>query len=105
MRLIDADDLYQKCIEIQLKKRDRYFDIDDVMKLIKKAPTVDVLDLIRAEIINKSNEPNYLHENEDWSVGLEMALEIIDKHIGERRTKYERLQGHDQRHDLPRYEV
>ena len=50
MRLINADDLYQKCIEIQLKKRNRYFDIDDVMKLIKKAPTVDVLDKIRAEI-------------------------------------------------------
>ena len=38
------------------------------------------LDNLRAEIINKSNEPNYLHENEDWSVGLEMALEIIDKY-------------------------
>lgn len=87
MRLIDADDLYQKCIEIQLKKKNRYFDIDDVIKLIKKAPTVDVLDKIRAEIINKSNEPNYLHENEDWSVGLEMALEIIDKYKAESKDK------------------
>ena len=66
MRLIDADDLYQKCIEIQLKKRNRYFDIDDVMKLIKKAPTVDVLDKIRAELMLKE--------------GMEDAIEIIDKY-------------------------
>ena len=41
------------------------------------------LDDLRTEIINKSNEPSYLHENEDWSVGLEMALEIIDKYKAE----------------------
>lgn len=41
------------------------------------------LDDLKAEIINKSNEPSYLHENEDWSVGLEMALEIIDKYRNE----------------------
>jgi len=44
---------------------------------------VVILDKIRAELINKSNEPSYLHENEDWSVGLEMALEIIDNYKAE----------------------
>ena len=40
-RLIDADKLYQRCLDIQGKKKARYFDIDDVMQLIKKqAPTV-----------------------------------------------------------------
>ena len=41
------------------------------------------LDNLRAEIMYKSNEPDYLHENEDWSVGLEMALSIIDKYTAE----------------------
>ena len=40
-RLIDADLLYQKCLDIQGKKKARYFDIDDVMQTIKKqSPTV-----------------------------------------------------------------
>lgn len=78
MKLIDADDLYQKCIEIQLKKRNRYFDIDDVMKLIKKAPTVDVLDKIRAEI--EQTVEREMKEDEKWALGLRYALQIIDKY-------------------------
>ena len=83
MKLIDADDLYQKCIEIQLKKRNRYFDIDDVIKLIKKAPTVDVLDKIRAEIEFiptiewKDNGTTYILA----SYFKKQVLEIIDKYI------------------------
>lgn len=82
MRLIDADDLYQKCIEIQLKKRNRYFDIDDVIKLIKKAPTVDVLGSIRAEIDRKA--VYYEAEvNTDIASGMYKAIDIIDKYRNE----------------------
>jgi hypothetical protein len=92
MRLIDADDLYQKCIEIQLKKKNRYFDIDDVIKLIKKAPTVDVLDKIRAEIDEISlSEPIvsadglYCYGSKSITMGhfREKVFEIIDKYRGE----------------------
>lgn len=91
MRLIDADDLYQKCIEIQLKKRNRYFDIDDVIKLIKKAPTIDILDKIRAEIM----QLDYDIEDIDFdyndiaqtevvhTIYREEVLQIIDKYRGE----------------------
>lgn len=86
MRLIDADDLYQKCIEIQLKKRNRYFDIDDVIKLIKKAPTVDVLDKIKAEFINRYPK-NYAGEldlgGSACHFSLNEILEIIDKYRNE----------------------
>ena len=73
MKLIDADDLYQKCIEIQLKKKNRYFDIDDVIKLIKKAPTVDVLDKIRAEFEQYKISNHAL-------ITVKTALAIIDKY-------------------------
>ena len=38
----------------------------------------DVLDKIRAEIEKKMDEPEYQHEDDDWGVGLAMALDIID---------------------------
>ena len=79
MRSIDADDLYQKCIEIQLKKRNRYFDIDDVIKLIKKAPTVDVLDKIRAEIEEIKTDTMYKYVG-DFRYGVDTVIEIIDKY-------------------------
>lgn len=79
MRLIDADDLYQKCIEIQLKKRNRYFDIDDVIKLIKKAPTVEVLDKIRAEI-EQIEINGYIRDVECFTAGLNTALNVINKY-------------------------
>lgn len=93
MRLIDADDLYQKCIEIQLKKRNRYFDIDDVIKLIKKAPTVDVLDKIRSEIdgieINGRVDEHIMFVRTAEQV-KGMTLEIIDRHIVERSEDVKR---------------
>ena len=68
--------------------RNRWFnkDHDDLDLLTDEEKIVivnDMLDKIKVKIINKSNEPSYLHENEDWSVGLEMALEIIDKYRNE----------------------
>ena len=79
MKLIDADDLYQKCIEIQLKKRNRYFDIDDVIKLIKKAPTIDILDKIRAEITEKKMK---VHDAM-MRVFAQECIDIIDKYGNE----------------------
>ena len=85
MRLIDADDLYQKCIEIQLKKkkRNRYFDIDDVRKLIKKAPTVDVLDKIREDIKSLTNGDT---PERIWN---DDVLDIIDKYKAESEDRNE----------------
>ena len=47
-------------------------------KLLESA----VLKDIKAEIREAMNEPLYQHEDEDWCVGLEMALDIIDEHCG-----------------------
>lgn len=82
MKLINVDK-YKKDIEHYKNTicYQRNVTMDDCMRILDKQE--DILDKIRAEIINKSNEPNYLHENEDWSVGLEMALEIINKYRGE----------------------
>ena len=41
-RYIDADKLYQKMLDLQGTKRERYLDIDDVRKIIKEQPTVYV---------------------------------------------------------------
>ena len=89
MRTIDADDLYQKCIEIQLKKRNRYFDIDDVIKLIKKAPTVDVLNKIRAEIEELDRHYDYDYYSTDNSPLYKRneVLKIINKYKAESEDK------------------
>ncbi len=38
---ISRERLYNECLKIQCNKKERYFDIDDVRKLIVKAPSVE----------------------------------------------------------------
>ena len=48
-RYIDADKLYQKMLDLQGTKRERYLDIDEVRKIIKKQPTEEVTPIIRGK--------------------------------------------------------
>ena len=52
-RYIDADKLYQKMLDLQGTKRERYLDIDEVRKIIKKQPTEDVTPIIRGKWYDK----------------------------------------------------
>ena len=73
MRLIDAD-----ALEKELKK--------DIMGglnyrwYINNAPTVDVLDKISAEIADNHDYYFFAESNKDIALGLEFALDIIDKY-------------------------
>ena len=79
MRLIDAD----KFEAFMYNHVNDDFDngVQFVLEMIDKAPTACDIDVIKAEIEQKTNEPAYQHEGDNWGVGLEMALDIIDKHI------------------------
>ena len=79
MRLIDAD-----ILEDEL--RDSVSDNSMAIYILNEAPTVQaipigVLDKIRAEI--SKQEIEYRKQNDRCGVGLDMALRIIDKHIGD----------------------
>ena len=43
--------------------------------------TINILTKIKSEIESVIQEPAYQHEDEDWQVGLEIAVGIIDKYI------------------------
>ena len=99
-RYIDADKLYQKMLDLQGTKRERFLDIDEVRKIIKnETPTEDVVSI--KEIINEIDELYYDFENSDGNlttfiidgetlhtdvgyaiVGIEFYKNILTKRIG-----------------------
>lgn len=43
--------------------------------------TNQILEQIKSDIERVMQEPAYQHEDEDWQVGLDIAVNIIDKYI------------------------
>ena len=79
MRLIDADALKEQCRMIP-DATGKYYCLNIIEKYeIDDAPTVDVLDKIRAEIERLHYHPKLDFIKNDEVV--DMALEIITKHM------------------------
>lgn len=95
MRLIDADEIrksIRESIDECVKWADEVEDSEMYARVsqsigtfvecslrIKNAPTVDVLDKIRAEIEQIADEEQ--KHDEKWAIGLRYALKIIDNYI------------------------
>ena len=88
MRLIDADELKKKirrCDDSATRVTFDYVYDDD----IDDAPTIDVLEQIRAELVEDYENYSASEVNFDFACGIKRAIDTIDYHINHKAESEE----------------